>query len=426
MNEKLLHTPEGVRDIYNTECAIKLLLQNNLHQVLERYGFRDIQTPSFEFFDIFNQERGTVASRDMYKLFDKEGNTMVLRPDITPSIARCVAKYYKDEKLPIRLCYIGNTYINSTTYQGKLKEVTQLGAELFNDDSVDADAEMLAITIECLLKSGLKEFQLELGNADFLKALIKEAGFENSEDIAKLGDLIENKNMFGMEEIILKQNMSMELEEIFLKLPELFGALEILEYAKNATKNHRAIKAINRLEKLYDIMTEYGFEKYISFDLGMLSKYDYYTGIIFRAYTYKTGEAIVTGGRYDNLVGQFGKDCPAIGLAIVIDNLILALSRQKLLPTIESSDTLIVYTSDYRKVAIGLAGYFRNDGNNVILQLSKDGYSIDDYRTYLKDMNVGGLLYIDNDKDIILIDAESGNKQILSINEIIHNEHHEE
>ena len=129
---------------------------------MELYGFRDIQTPSFEFFDIFNQERGTVASKDMYKLFDKEGNTMVLRPDITPSIARCVAKYYKDEELPIRLCYIGNTFINSTTYQGKLKEVTQLGAELVNDNSIDADAEMLAITIECLLKSGLKEFQLSL------------------------------------------------------------------------------------------------------------------------------------------------------------------------------------------------------------------------------------------------------------------------
>lgn len=419
MKDKLLHTPEGVRDIYNTECAVKLLLQNNLHQVLELYGFRDIQTPSFEFFDIFNQERGTVASKDMYKLFDKEGNTMVLRPDITPSIARCVAKYYKDEELPIRLCYIGNTYINSSAYQGKLKEVTQLGAELVNDDSVDADAEMLAITIECLLKSGLKEFQLELGNADFLKALIKEAGFEDREDIVKLGDLIENKNMFGMEEIIMNRGMSKELEEMFLKLPELFGSLEILEYAKGHINNARALKAINRLEKLYDIMKEYGFEKYISFDLGMLSKYDYYTGIIFRAYTYKTGEPIVTGGRYDNLVGQFGKNCPAIGLAIVIDNLLLALSRQKLLPKIEANDTLILYTAENRKTAIDLAGYFRKEGNNVVLQLSKEGYSLDDYFVYLKNMNIGGLLSIINDRQIILMDADSGDKKTVSIDEIV-------
>ena len=421
MKDKLLHTPEGVRDIYNTECAVKLLLQNNLHEVLKRHGFRDIQTPSFEFFDIFNHERGTVSSKDMYKLFDKEGNTMVLRPDITPSIARCVAKYYKDEELPIRLCYIGNTYINSTTYQGKLNEVTQLGAELFNDDSVDADAEMLAITVECLLNSGLTDFQLELGNADFLRTLIKEAGFENHEEISKLKDMIENKNMFGMEDIIINKSIGKELEDMFLKLPELFGNLEILEYAKGVVKNPRALKAINRLEKLYDIMTEYGFEKYISFDLGMLSKYDSYTGLIFKAYTYKTGEAIVTGGRYDNLVGQFGKDCPAIGLAIEIDNLMLALGRQKLLPKIDSSDTLIIYTPDYRKSAIKLAGYFRKEGNNVILQLSKDGVNIEDYQTYMKNMNIGGLLYIDSDEDFILMEAESGSKKTVNIKELIHN-----
>jgi ATP phosphoribosyltransferase regulatory subunit len=419
MKDKLLHTPEGVRDIYSTECEVKLLLQRNLHQVLKLYGFRDIQTPSFEFFDIFNQERGTVASKDMYKLFDKEGNTMVLRPDITPSIARCVAKYYKEEDLPIRLSYIGNTYINSTTYQGKLKEATQLGAELVNDDSIDADAEMLAITIECLLKAGLKEFQLELGNADFLRSLIDEVGFSNQEDIAKLKDLIENKNMFGMEEIIINKDLSKGLKEILLKLPELFGSLEVLEYAKSVISFPRAIKAIKRLESLYEIMKDYGFEKYISFDLGMLSKYDYYTGIIFKAYTYKTGEAIVTGGRYDNLVGQFGKDCPAIGLAIVIDNLMLALSRQKLLPQIDSSDTMILYTANYRKEAIALAGYFRKEGNNVVLQRSKEGVELETYLPFMKNMNIGGLLYIDSDKDILVMDASDGSRQMASIKELM-------
>jgi len=420
MNDKLLHTPEGVRDIYGSECAIKLLIQEKLHHVLKLYGFRDIQTPSFEFFDIFNHERGTVSSKDMYKLFDKEGNTLVLRPDITPSVARCVAKYYKDESLPVRLCYIGNTYINNNAYQGKLKEVTQLGAELFNDDSVDADAEMMAISIECLLKSGLKEFQLEIGNADFFRSLIEEAGFENKEDIIKLRSLIKNKNMFGIEEIVQNKVMSKELKEIFLKLPELFGSSEILDYAKSLIKNPRGLKAIERLEKLYETMTVYGFEKYISFDLGMISKFDYYTGIIFKAYTYKTGEPVVTGGRYDNLVGQFGKDCPAIGLAIVIDSLMLALSRQNLLPQIDSSDTLVIYKAEYRKQAISLANYFRKEGMNVILQLSKDGMTMEDYRAYMKRMNIGGLLYIDNDKEISVMDAVEGNLNRVSIANLMH------
>lgn len=419
MKEKLLHTPEGVRDIYNTECATKLMLQSKLHHVLEHYGFRDIQTPSFEFFDIFSQERGTVASKDMYKFFDRDGNTLVLRPDITPSIARCAAKYYKEEDLPIRLCYIGNTFINNTSYQGKLKEATQLGAELINDDSIEADAEMLALTIECLLQSGLKEFQVEIGDADFFRALIEEAGFEEEEEITNLRVLIEKKNMFGVEEIVKAKEISKELKEIFLKLPELFGTLDILTYAKELTSNHRALKAIERLEKLYDILTEYGYENYASFDLGMLSKYNYYTGIIFKAYTYGTGDAVATGGRYDNLVGQFGKDAPAIGLAIVIDQLMLALSRQKLLAEPEASDTLILYNKEFRKQAVALSNHFRKSNMNIILQKSTGDKKLEDYLSYGKRMNVGGILYLDNDTEIKVINIATGDMQIASIHELL-------
>ena len=141
--------------------------------------------------------------------------------------------------------------------------------------------------------------------------------------------------------MLQSKDLSHNINEILLKLPELFGTLDNLAFAKGLTKNTRALNAIERLEKLYDIMRDYGYEKYISFDLGMLSQYNYYTGIIFKAYTYGTGNAIATGGRYDNLVAQFGKEAPAIGLAIVIDQLMLALSRQRLLPN-PKHDTLIL------------------------------------------------------------------------------------
>lgn len=419
MKDKLLHTPEGVRDLYNSECATKLLLQDKLHHVLLHYGFRDIQTPSFEFFDIFNQERGTVASKDMYKFFDRDGNTLVLRPDMTPSIARCAAKYYKDENLPIRLCYIGNTFINNISYQGKLKEVTQLGAELINDDSIEADAEMLALTIECLLKAGLKEFQLEIGDADFFKALIKEAGIEEEEEITNLRDMIERKNMFGVEEIVANKNLSSELKDILLKLPELFGSQEILTSAKELTKNPRALKAIARLEKLYEIMIDYDYDKYISFDLGMLSKYNYYTGIIFKAYTYGTGDAVATGGRYDNLVGQFGKEAPAIGLAIVVDQLMLALSRQRLLEEPEAQDTLILYKDKYRRQAVALAKHFRKDDMNTILQKSNDDIELDHIVEYARRMGIGGILYLDDEVEIKVIEVDSGKIQSARMKEFL-------
>ena len=128
----LLHTPEGVRDIYGNEFVQKFELQQLLYRVLAGRGYQGIETPTFEFFDVFSREVGTVPSRELYKFFDKEGNTLVLRPDMTPSIARAVSKYFHDET-PIRLCYMGNTFINYDKYQGRLKETTQMGAELMGD-----------------------------------------------------------------------------------------------------------------------------------------------------------------------------------------------------------------------------------------------------------------------------------------------------
>ena len=169
MTNRIFTTPEGVRDIYNGECAVKIDLQIKLRERMHLYGFQDIETPSFEYFDIFSEERGTVKAKDMYKFFDRDGNTLVLRPDMTPSIARCASKYFKDEKSPIRLCYCGHTFVNNSEYQGKQKEVTQLGCELINDPSIMADAEMLAVTVDCLLASGLKEFRIDIGDVHFLK-----------------------------------------------------------------------------------------------------------------------------------------------------------------------------------------------------------------------------------------------------------------
>ena len=168
MDKGLLHTPEGVRDIYNGECLRKLNLEDRIWKTFRHYGYRPIQTPTFELFDIFNKERGSVPSRHMYKFFDREGNTLVLRPDMTPAVARSAAKYYMDETMPIRLCYKGNTYRNNSEHQGKLKETTQIGCELIGDDSADADAELLAMAIESLLSAGISD---RSGTGGFLPRL---------------------------------------------------------------------------------------------------------------------------------------------------------------------------------------------------------------------------------------------------------------
>lgn len=380
---ELFHTPEGVRDIYDKECARKLTVQREIGRVFHQYGYEDIETPAFEFFDIFAKERGSVTSREMFKFFDRYNNTLVLRPDMTPAIARCVGKYFMEERMPVRLCYWGKTFTNNTSYQGRLKEITQTGVELIGDDSSAADGEMIAMVIEALKAAGLKEFQVELGQVEFFKGLAEEAGMEE-ETQETLRTLIENKNYFGVEELVSESPMPQQLKELFLKLPELFGTLEQMRRVKGLVHNERSLKAIERLERVQEILKTYGMAEYVSYDLGMLSKYQYYTGIIFKAYTYGTGEYIVTGGRYDKLLVQFGKDVPAVGFAIVVDQLLLAISRQKIEVFTDQIDALVVYDWEVQKDGIRLAADLRKKGKRTILIKKSSELSFQEYEDWAR------------------------------------------
>lgn len=379
MTQRLLHTPEGVRDIYNEECEKKLTLQKTLLDKLHSYGCRDIETPAFEFFDVFGREVGTVPSKDLYKFFDREGNTLVLRPDITPSIARAASKYYDEAALPVRLCYMGNTFINNSSYQGRLKETTQIGAEFIGDNRVSADAELVAMAIETLLAAGLKEFQVSLGHVDFFGSLCEEAGFDEELE-QELKTLISNKNHFGVEELLAKQQISEEQKELFTQLPHMFGNEKILEQAALMTKNERALAAVKRLQDIADLLKIYGFEKYVSFDLGMLGKYMYYTGIIFRGYTFGTGAAIAKGGRYDHLLAHFGKNAPSVGFVVMADQLLSALERQKIALPREKKPVLLLYHAAEAPAAVKEATALRAEGiKTVLLESEENGRNYADY-----------------------------------------------
>lgn len=366
MSKKLVHTPEGVRDIYGDEKAKKTVVEQLLHEKIKGYGYRDIQTPTFEFFDVFSKEVGTTPSKELYKFFDKEGNTLVLRPDFTPSIARCAAKYFMEENVPIRFCYQGNTFTNTSNLQGKLKEVTQMGAELIGDGSVQADAEMIAMTIEALYHAGLSDFQISVGNLEYFKGICAEAGLDEETEL-ELREYISGKNYFGAEELLDRTHVNRKDKEQLLKVSDLFGTPAILADAKKAVSNSRSKNAIDRLEKVYQVLCDYGVEKYVSFDLGMLSKYNYYTGIIFKGYTYGVGDAIVKGGRYDNLLRRFGKNAPAIGFVIVVDDLLAAMSRQEVVISGIENYVKLYYTSEGFKEMLQEARRLRAAGKNVEL-----------------------------------------------------------
>ena len=342
MNQHMLHTPEGVRDIYGREYARKMTIESDMHQVITQYGYEDIQTPTFEYFDVFSKEIGTTPSKELYKFFDKEGDTLVLRPDFTPSIARCVAKYFVDVKEPIRLSYMGNTFTNTTNLMGKLKEVTQMGVELINDPSVYADAEIISLVIETLKNTGLRNFQVSIGEVEYFKGLCEEAGLDEETEL-DLRACISGKNYFATEELLNERNVKEPYRSKLLKVADMFGSMVSLAEAKEIVNNKRSQDAIDRLENLYEILKLYGVEEYISFDLGMLSKYRYYTGMIFKAYTYGFGNAVVTGGRYNNLLSHFGKEASAVGFGMVVDDILEALDRQNIEVPIDYDNIEIIY-----------------------------------------------------------------------------------
>lgn len=400
MAASLLHTPEGVRDIYDRECARKLAIQEKISHIFHLYGYEDIETPTFEYFDIFNKERGSVTSQEMFKFFDRDNNTLVLRPDMTPAIARCVGKYFFEETVPVRLCYRERTFTNNSSYQGRQKEITQTGVELIGDDASTADAEVIAMVIEALKASGLKEFQVELGQVEFFRGLTEEAGMDQ-ETRETLRELIENKNYFGVEELISRQHISNSLGTMFLRLPELFGTLDQLGQVKAMVTNERSRKAIERLEKIQAILESYGLADYVSYDLGMLSKYQYYTGIIFKAYTYGTGEYIVNGGRYDKLLVQFGKDVPAVGFAIIIDQLMLALARQKVEVAAEPAAAMVLYDPRVQDQAVKMARELRNQQKKTVLIRKSSKISLTEYKNFALRKEFQQALWLKEDKSIV-------------------------
>ncbi len=408
--KRVLHTPEGVRDIYNIECGKKMALEKHLKKIFHTYGYHDIQPPTFEYFDVFRKEIGTILSKDLYKFFDKDGNTLALRPDITPSIARVAATLFKDETLPVRLCYTGNTFINHSNYQGRLRETTQMGAELMGDSSVEADAEMLALVIESLLTIGLKEFQLSVGNVDFFQSLIEDACLDEDAE-ERVRELINNRNFFGVEEFLDSIQVKRSSKEAFAALNDLVGGVSILSQAKNIAPNSKGVKAVRRLEKIYDTLKLYGVEKLITFDLSMSGTYGYYSGIIFRCYTFGTGDAIVKGGRYDHLTEKFGKESPAIGFAIVVDELMNALVRQKVRINYTRKNTIVLYSPERKREAIALARDFRRKGKNTELLQKDADKELNAYIAYGNEYYAGSMVYLSDTGEVEVINLITGEQK---------------
>ena len=416
MTKKLIHTPEGVRDIFGIECDRKRYLERRIEKLFRSYGYQSIETPTCEYLTVFDKEVGTTPSRELYQFFDREGDTLVLRPDFTPSVARAASMYFSEEAMPLRFCYHGNVFINYSGLQGRLRESTQMGVEFLNDDSPEADAEILSLVIAIMQKSGLRDFQVTVGNVNFFRALTEEAQLDE-DSITELRELMAIQNRFGAQSLIERFRLRKDLADAFLKLPELFGDAAVLKEAQKISPNKDALEAVSRMQKIHELLKVYGMERYVTFDLGMVSAFRYYTGIIFQAYTYGSGEALIKGGRYDDLLRHFGKNAPAVGFVTQVDALLTALERRRISMPVEDIKTMLLYAPEMEEYAIRYAAEERRRGIDTACVRFAEGKVLDDYRVYGQRNQFGGILYFRSEDEGYAIDLHTGETAALDMPE---------
>ena len=243
--------------------------------------------------------------------------------------------------------------------------------------------------------------------------MIEDANLDEDAE-ERVRELINNRNFFGVEEFLDSVQVKRSSKEAFAALNDLVGGITTLAQAKNIAPNSKGVKAIRRLEKIYDILKLYGVEKLVTFDFSMSGTYGYYSGIIFRVYTFGTGDAIVKGGRYDHLTEKFGKKSPAIGFAIVIDELMNSLVRQKVRIVYTRKNTVILYDPERKREAISLARDFRRKAKNTELIRKDNARGLDEYVEYGNEYYAGNLIYLDKSGEITMVNLVTGEHKILN------------
>ena len=322
MDRARLQLPEGMQDDLPGRLRCLRQQENRFRALFERYGYREVDTPLLEFMEVFAHETGNLRQEQLVKSFDHKGRILVVRPEMTAPVVRMVASRLRGEPLPLRLCYVaGGIGYDFNGVRG-LRQYAQAGVECLGAPGPEADAEMIALAAELMQEAGLRNFQLELGQVEFFKGIMEEAGLTDRE-AEEVRRLVEEKNMLAIE-LMLKGTASRSVTNRLMQLTMLYGGREVIEEARKISRHPRCVAALENVTAILDTLRAWGLVETVCLDLGMVHDINYYTGMIFRGILPGVGAPVLTGGRYDSLAGQFGYDIPATGFAADMRSLLAA------------------------------------------------------------------------------------------------------
>ena len=370
MGDWRFHTPDGVQDGLPDDCARKRAIESALRAVFAARGYLEVETPGLEFYDVYATGRGLAPQEALFKLFDSQGRILALRYDGTVPVARLAATLMKDEEPPLRISYVGGMYRSAGAGGGKQSEFTQAGVELMGPRTAEADAEVIATAIAAARAAGVESLQVAVGQVEFFKALLEEWGL-SEEDAEPLPGLIDAKETLALEEIADRTGLPAAAREALLLMASFEGTFDTLDRMEALTRSPRALAALRNLRDVLRLLEEDGLLRYVSVDLGMLQSLDYYTGIIFKGFTYGIGFPVLSGGRYDNVVAEFGRALPSTGFSLGVNLVMAALRRQGSVPPKAGPDTLVGYDPSVRARAMAFVAQERAGGRAVAVDVQR-------------------------------------------------------
>ncbi len=389
MNKNKLITPEGTKDYLFEEALLKKNIENSLRSVFHYRGYNEVVTPCLEFLDVFTAGVGSQSVEQMYKLVDSKGRLMVLRPDSTMPIARLSATRLKNEQIPLRLYYNQSVFSVNPAMRGRSNESVQAGIELIGVSNKKSDIEVLVTATKALQNLNIDNFRIEIGHIEIFNSLVSALNISDSTK-EEIRFFIESKNFPALNDLL--DDFGDRQEAVVLKtLPRLFGGYEVFDKARKLINDKKTASVLSYLEDLYKSISELGLEDKITVDLGIVNRNDYYTGIVFKGYVEGYGEEVLSGGRYDGLIKDFGEDLGAIGFAVNIDSVVKALLNSKD-HSVEPVTALVFSKGEYQIKALEYIDSLAE--KNIVTEYSLCD-TLDEAIAYAKSKNIGRIDVVD-------------------------------
>ncbi len=386
-----LITPEGTNDILFKECIVRRNIEHSITDIFQTRGYNEIITPGLEFFDVFNLNSRHFPQEDLYKLVDRKGRLLVLRPDSTIPIARVVATRLKEATLPLRLCYNQCAYNISPVMRGRSDQIVQAGIELIGSSSKVADLEVIEAAVAVLENCNSGAFSLEIGDIGFFKELINQLNVDDDMN-EKIRSLIEMKNYPALNDL-LDSIGDTNVTRALKMLPRLFGGEEVFEKAAKLFSDEKTDTILSKLKDLYNDVSKLNCNGKITVDLGAVNRADYYTGVILKGYIEGYGDPVLSGGRYDKLLSEFGYDIPATGFAVNIDAVTKVKMKNEKLQS-AAPDAVVFAEKGYEMNAVLVARQMRKDGKTVEMAVYDN---IEQVKKYADEFKIGKIVIV-NDK----------------------------